>query len=138
MIIATYLIRAMLVVLLAFAGIEKLFLPYSKEEFSATKSNSDPIFVEYYDLLMTTGYLNYVGTFQLLVSLLLAFHRTYLLGAIMLVPLMVSIVMTHVFLSKDIAYLGMDIGFLLMNLFLIWPYRNHLKETLLYPKVPTP
>ncbi len=124
-----WIIRALLIVLFTFAGIEKLFLPYDKEIFAASKTNSDPIFVDYYDLLMTTGYLNYVGIIQLIIAVLLVFSRTYLLGAIMLLPLMVSIIMTHVFLSGDLIYLAMDTGFLLMNLALIWPHREKLSKT---------
>lgn len=61
---------------------------------------TDALFFEFYYLLEKTGYLYFVGFFQLLCGLLLLIKRAQILGSIMLMPLLLCLLMTHVFISK--------------------------------------
>lgn len=106
-----------------YAGIEKLFLPYDPSVFRTDAAHADPIFFTYYDLLQSSGYLYFVGFFQLLCGALLVFKRTYLLGSIMLVPLMLCLLMTHVFFSKYLPFIIFDSIMFLMNSVLL-SYRS--------------
>lgn len=123
--IATYIIRFLLAVLFIWAGYEKLFIPYSPEAFQAGCPDCNPDFFAYYDILQQNGYLNFVGFFQALCGLLLIFKRSYLLGAIMLVPLVLCLWATHIFISGNGFYLVFDGAVFLLTTFLILP---HLKE----------
>jgi hypothetical protein len=74
------------------------------------------------------GYLYFVGFFQLLCGLLLVFKRTWLLGSIMLVPLMLCLLMTHLFSSKYVLFIAFDALLFLMVLFLLSRKRKPLKN----------
>ncbi|MEM6866393.1 MAG: MauE/DoxX family redox-associated membrane protein, partial [Bacteroidota bacterium] len=91
--IVVYIIRFLLAFLFIYAGIEKLFLPYDPSVFRTDAAEADPVFFTYYELLQGSGYLYFVGFFQLLCGTLLIFKRTYLLGSIMLVPLILCLLM---------------------------------------------
>ena len=125
--IAIYIIRFLVALLFTWSGTEKLFLPYDPSVFKANSLESDPSFFEFYDLLQGAGYLYFVGFFQLLCGLLLVFKRTYLLGSIMLVPLILCLLMTHVFFSKNPYYMSFDSTMLVLMLFLISRNFNELK-----------
>ena len=112
---ATYLIRFLLALIFIYAGIEKLFMPYNPSVFKSDVAMTDPKFFDFYDFLMGTGYLYFVGFFQLLNGLLLVFRRTYLLGAVMMIPLMLCLRMTHVFISRYVGYIVFDGVMFLMN-----------------------
>ena len=132
--IATYIIRFLLALLFIWAGIEKLFLPYDPTEFQTEIAGTDPLFFEFYDLLHRAGYLDFVGFFQLLCGALMVFKRTYLLGSIMFVPLILCLLMTHVFFSHNWLYIVFDSATFCVNLFLILQHAKALKATILKPQ----
>ena len=132
--IATYIIRFLLALLFIWAGIEKLFLPYDPTEFQTEVANTDPLFFEFYDLLHRVDYLYFVGFFQLLCGALMVFKRTYLLGSIMFVPLILCLLMTHVFFSQNWLYMIFDSVTFCVNLFLILQHAKALKDTILKPQ----
>ncbi|MEL7268278.1 MAG: DoxX family membrane protein [Bacteroidota bacterium] len=117
--IATYIIRFLLALMFVWAGIEKLFLPYNPSVFRADAAEAQEVFFTFYELLQSSGYLYFVGFFQLLCGLFLIFKRTWLLGSIMLVPLMLCLLMTHVFFSKYSLFILFDVLFFSMVLFLV-------------------
>ncbi|WP_438712338.1 MauE/DoxX family redox-associated membrane protein [Aquimarina muelleri] len=117
--VTVYIIRFLLAFMFIYAGIEKLFLPYDPSVFKTNAVGSDPLFFEFYDFLQNSGYLYFVGFFQLLCGLLLVFKRTYVLAVIMLVPLILCLLMTHVYFSKNIFYILFDSGMFLLNTLLI-------------------
>lgn len=129
--IATYIIRFLLALLFLHAGIEKLFLPYHATEFQTEVAVTDPLFFEFYELLHKAGYLYFVGFFQLLCGALMVFKRTYLLGSIMFVPLILCLLMTHVFFSQNWLYIVFDSVTFCVNLFLIAQHAKALKATIL-------
>ena len=129
--IAIYIIRFLLALLFIWSGTEKLFLPYDPSVFKANSLESDPSFFEFYDLLQGAGYLYFVGFFQLLCGLLLVFKRTYLLSSIMLVPLILCLLMSHVFFSKNPYYISFDSTMLVLMLFLISRNFTELKPVFL-------
>ena len=131
---ARYIIRFLLALIFIYAGIEKLFLPYNPSVFKSDVEMTDPKFFEFYDFLMGTGYLYFVGFFQLLNGLLLVFRRTYLLGAIMMIPLMLCLLMTHVFISRYMGFIVFDGVMFLMNGFLVLSHFRELKMTFLKPQ----
>lgn len=118
--IVVYIIRFLLAFLFIYAGIEKLFLPYDPSVFRTDAAEADPVFFTYYDLLQGSGYLYFVGFFQLLCGTLLIFKRTYLLGSIMLVPLILCLLMTHVFFSKYPVFIIFDSVIFSLNLVLLF------------------
>ena len=132
--IATCIIRFLLAGLFIHAGVEKLFLPYDPSEFQTEVAGTDPLFFEFYDLLHRAGYLYFVGFFQLLCGALMIFKRTYLLGSIMFVPLILCLLMTHVFFSQNWLYIVFDSVTLCVNLFLIIQHAEALKATILQPQ----
>lgn len=132
--IATYIIRFLLALLFIWAGIEKLFLPYDPTEFQTEVAGTDPLFFEFYDLLHRAGYLSFVGFFQLLCGALMIFKQTYLLGSIMFVPLILCLLMTHVFFSKNWLYIVFDSATFCVNLFLLLQHSKALKTTILKPQ----
>lgn len=82
--IAVYVIRILLALMFIWAGIEKLFLPFNPSVFRANTAEAAEEFFTFYELLQSTGYLYFVGFFQLLCGILLLFKRTYILAAISL------------------------------------------------------
>ena len=129
--IATYVIRFLLALIFIYAGIEKLFLPYDPSVFKADISMTDPQFFVFYDLLMKAGFLYFVGFFQLLNGLLLVFKRTYLIGAVMMVPLLLCLLMSQVFIAKYIWFILFDSTLFVLNALLIAPHFKELKSVFL-------
>ena len=108
MTIVTNIIRFLLALMFIYAGIEKLFLPYNPSVFRADAPEVAEEFFTFYELLQASGYLYFVGFFQLVCGILLVFKRTYLLGSIMLVPLTLCLLMTHVFFSEYLGFILFD------------------------------
>jgi uncharacterized membrane protein YphA (DoxX/SURF4 family) len=125
-----YIIRFLLAFIFIYSGIEKLFLPYNPLVFRADSPEAHESFFIFYELLQAAGYLNFVGVFQLLCGLLLVFKRTWLLGSIMLVPLILCLLMTHLFFSKYELFIAFDAILFLMVLFLLSRKRKLLKNIL--------
>lgn len=134
--IILYSIRFLLALIFIYAGIEKLFLPYEPSVFKSDVEMTDPRFFEFYDFLMGTGYLYFVGFFQLLNGLLLIFKRTYLLGAVMMVPLILCLLMTHVFISKYVGFILFDSFMFILNSILLLSHYQVLKNTFLKQQKP--
>lgn len=132
--IATYFIRFLLALIFTYAGIEKLFLPYDPTEFQTEVAGTNPLFFEFYNLLHKAGYLYFVGCFQLLCGGLMIFKRTYLLGSIMFVPLILYLLMTQIFFSRNWLYIVFDSATFCLNLFLIAPQSKALKAAILKPQ----
>ena len=65
MTIVTYIIRFLLALMFIYAGIEKLFLPYNPSVFRADAPEVAEEFFTFYELLQASGYLYFVGFFQL-------------------------------------------------------------------------
>ena len=131
--IVIYIILFLLAVMFIWAGIEKLFLPYNPSVFRANSADAHESFFAFYELLQNAGYLYFVGFLQLLCGLLLVFKRTYLLASIMLVPLVLCLLMTHVFFSKFFGYMIFDIIIFLLNAVLLM-YRREDWMTFLFKK----
>lgn len=132
--IVRYIIRFALALIFIYAGTEKLFLPYNPSVFKSDVEMTDPKFFEFYDFLMGTGYLYFVGFFQLLNGLLLVFKRTYLLGAVMMVPLMLCLLMTQVFISRYVGFILFDGAMFALNVILIAEHFKELKALFLKPQ----
>ena len=132
--IVIYIARFLLALIFIYAGIEKIFLPYNPSVFKSDVEMTDPKFFQFYDFLMGTGYLYFVGSFQLLNGLLLVFRRTYLLGAIMMVPLMLCLLMTHIFISRYVGFILFDGAMFLLNGLLIARHFKELEQVFLKPQ----
>ncbi len=132
--IVIYIARFLLALIFIYAGIEKIFLPYNPSVFKSDVEMTDPKFFQFYDFLMGTGYLYFVGFFQLLNGLLLVFRRTYLLGAIMMVPLMLCLLMTHIFISRYVGFILFDGAMFLLNGLLIARHFKELEQVFLKPQ----
>lgn len=117
--IVAYIIRFLLALIFIYAGIEKLFLPYDPSVFRADAAEAAEEFFMFYEFLQVSGYLYFVGFFQLLCGLLLVFKRTYLLGSIMLIPLLLCLLMTHIFFSKYYMFITFDTIMFCLNLTLL-------------------
>ncbi|MEM6735253.1 MAG: DoxX family membrane protein [Bacteroidota bacterium] len=133
--IARYIIRFLLALIFIYAGIEKLFLPYNPSVFKSDAEMTDPKFFEFYDFLMGTGYLYFVGFFQVLNSLLLVFKKTYLLGSVMMVPLMLCLLMTQIFIARYAGFIIFDSVIFLLNGILLLSHFKELKTVFLKPQV---
>lgn len=132
--IVIYIARFLLALIFIYAGIEKILLPYNPSVFKSDVEMTDPKFFQFYDFLMGTGYLYFVGFFQLLNGLLLVFKRTYLLGAIMMVPLMLCLLMTHIFISRYVGFILFDGVLFLLNGLLIARHFKELEQVFLKPQ----
>ncbi|MDE2729756.1 MAG: DoxX family membrane protein [Gemmatimonadota bacterium] len=131
---ATYIARFLLAFIFIFAGIDKWFVPYDPAEMQVEFAETNPLFYEFYDLLHNAGYLYFVGFFQLLCGSLMVFGRTYLLGGIMFVPLMLCLAMTHVFFSQNWPFLAFDVTMIALVVFLLGQRSGELKATILKPQ----
>ena len=117
--VVVYIIRFLLAFLFIYAGMEKLFLPFNPAVFKAQVEMADPLFFEFYKLMQGSGYLYFVGFFQLLCGLLLVFKRTYVLASIMLVPLILCLLMNQMLIAKYLGYIVFDVILLIFNLIIV-------------------
>lgn len=129
-----YFIRFYLAFTFIRPGFGKLFGKYDAEAFKAKQSMMSPEYLAYYDLLMQSGFMNFVGASQIVIAILLVFKRTYLLGAVMLVPLILQLVMVHVFLSGYTNKILFDSLLLVLALVLIFQNFEALKNVFLKPQ----
>ena len=132
--IVSYIIRFLLSALFLWAGYEKLFIPYNAEVFRAGCPDCAIDFFTFYELLERNGYLYFVGFLQLLCGVLLVFKRSYVLAAIMLVPLILCLLMTHVFFSKNTSYIVFDSSIFLLNAILIGYNFKNIRQSILKPQ----
>ena len=117
--ITIYILRFLLALLFIYSGIDKLFLPFNSDMFKVNAIGSDPLFFEFYSLLQGTGFLYFVGFFQLLCGVLLVFKRTYVLASIMLIPLILCLLMTQMLIAKHMGYIIFDVIVLTLNMILL-------------------
>ncbi|KQC30399.1 DoxX family membrane protein [Flagellimonas eckloniae] len=129
--IVVYIIRFLLALMFIYAGVEKLFMPYDSSVFRADTAEAAEEFFMFYEFLQASGYLYFVGFFQLLCGALLVFKRTYLLGSVMLVPLILCLLMTHVFFSKYMQFIIFDLVFFLLNLVVLFSRYKEWQPVLL-------
>lgn len=129
MTITSYLFRFLLTLLFVWHGLQKLLMHQA-----IPNDGLHPRFTTFYALLSDSGFLLFVGFCQLLCGILLVFKKTSLLGAVMLVPLLLCLVMTHVFISRNTAYLLFDVLLLFMNGFLVYLDFARLKTAFLAPQ----
>ncbi|WP_103863504.1 DoxX family membrane protein [Aquimarina sp. I32.4] len=132
--IAIYSIRFLFALLFIYNGIEKLFIPYDSSAFRESLPENSDTFFEFYHLLQTTGFICFVGFFQILCGTLLIFKRTYFLGSIMLTPILLCMVMTHVFITRNPSYLAFDSLLFLCNVYLIGSNFKKIKPAILQPQ----
>ncbi|WP_234859221.1 DoxX family protein [Aquimarina aquimarini] len=132
--IAIYSIRFLFALLFIYNGIEKLFIPYDSSAFRESLPENSDTFFEFYHLLQTTGFIYFVGFFQILCGVLLLFKRTYFLGSIMLTPILLCMVMTHVFITRNPSYLAFDSFLFLCNVYLIGYNFKKIKPAILQPQ----
>jgi len=131
MIILTYIIRIILMLQFVYAGVEKLFLPFDADKFAKENTGMET-FIRFYTLLNDTGYLYFVGLFELLCGILLIFNKTYLLAAVMMIPLLLCIVTTHLLISHSPFRLAYDSFLLLMNAMLLFRHYKALNRFFLH------
>ncbi len=131
MTVVIYIIRFLLAFIFIYAGIEKLFMPYDLSVFRADVAEADSTFFIYYDLLRGSGYLYFVGFFQLLCGLLLVFKRPNLFGAIMLITLILCLLMTHICFSKYIKFIIFDAIVLSLNILVLFSIHKNWKPLIL-------
>ncbi len=130
--ITNYLIRLFLAYTFIPHGIEKLVAKIDVQEYIAYGLGKP--FIDFYLLLESSGYIFFVGFFQLLCGTLLIFKRTYLLGAVMMIPLTLCMLACHVFLSHSVAFMLYDACVLVTNLFLVLSSFTILKQVFLKPQ----
>lgn len=126
--ILCFIIRVLLFMQFFYAGIEKLFLPFDATKLREENALSGT-FVQFYTLLHDTGYLLFVGFFQALCAVLLLFRKTYLLGAVMLTPILFCLVATHVFITRSNSRAFYDLFLMTLNTVLILCNYQSLKQT---------
>lgn len=112
-----YAFRLFLVYMFVWHGIEKLVKKIDPQEYIDYGLGGD--FLDFYLLWERTGFIYVIGFFQLIGGLLLLFKRTTLFGAILLLPLSIGMLSTHVFISHNLDFFLLDFVILLMNLSLI-------------------
>jgi uncharacterized membrane protein YphA (DoxX/SURF4 family) len=77
---------------------------------------------EFIGAMAATGYLQTVAAFQVIGGLLLIIGRFVPLGLTLLAPIIVNILLFHIYFERS--GLGMAVAVVLVFLFLIWRYRD--------------
>ena len=77
---------------------------------------------EFIGAMAATGYLQAVAALQVIGGLLLVIGRFVPLGLTLLGPIIVNILLYHLFIERS--GLGMAVGIVLVSLFLLWRYRD--------------
>ena len=114
--IIIYIIRFLLASFFMYIAIERLINPTLME---ANTLGVSIKFIEFYNLLQTSGFMSFVILIQTLCSVLLVFKKTYLVGAIMLTSLLLCFIMIHLFISKSTPFLIFDVILFVLNTILI-------------------
>tara|TARA_B100000809_G_scaffold261450_1_gene310373 strand:+ start:7089 stop:7493 length:405 start_codon:yes stop_codon:yes gene_type:complete len=124
------IIRFFLALLFIYVAIDKTLNPAIPENEIGISAN----FITFYTLLLESKFIFFVCFIEFLSGALLLFKRTYLLGAIMLVPLLLCLLMIHVFISKSNFYLIFDGTLFLLNSILIIYRFKDIKIGILKPQ----
>ncbi len=122
----TYLTRFFLAYVFIPHGIEKITTTIDIQEYHDFGLGQD--FIDFYLLWEKTGFIVFIGVLQLIMGLLLIPKKTYLFGAVLLAPMNVGMIATHIYLSKSWDFLIWDALMFILNLYLIIPYYKLLIE----------
>ena len=98
-----------------YVAVDKTLNPIIPEDEIGISAN----FITFYGLLLESKFIFFVCFMELMSGILLLFKRTYLLGAVMLVPLLLCLFMIHIFISKSSFYIIFDGTLFLLNSILI-------------------
>lgn len=128
----TYLSRLLLAYVYIPHGLEKLYKKIDPQEYLDYKLGQD--FVDFYLHLERSGYIWVIGFAQLIGGLLLIFKRTYLFGAVWLLPISIGMTCCHIFISHAADFLIFDAMVLTLNLYLILKHFNVLSRTFFKPQ----
>lgn len=125
-IVLIYLFRFFLAYVFIPHGIEKISTRIDVQEYHDFGLGQN--FIDFYLIFEKTGYMVFIGYLQLIIGVLLIPKRTYLLAAVMLLPLNIGMVACHVYLSGSMDFLIWDLGMTLINLYLIMAhYKQFVK-----------
>lgn len=87
-------------------------------------------------LMANSGWMKVIGLFQLVGGLLVLIGRTAPLGLTILAGLLINILCFHIFLDNG-ANLAPGIVFSVLDIFLIYAYRDHFKGIFSFNSAPT-
>ncbi|SHG17904.1 DoxX family membrane protein [Pedobacter caeni] len=130
--IFTYIVRALLAYVYIPHGLEKLYTKINVQEYIDFKLGQD--FIDFYLIWEKSGYIWVIGIAQFLGGLLLLFKRTYLFGAVCLLPVSIGMFFCHIFISHAQDFLIFDALVLILNLYLILLHFKSLKSTFFKPQ----
>lgn len=115
--VIAYISRILLAYVYIPHGLEKLYQKIDPQEYLDFKLGQE--FVDFYLHFERSGYIWVIGVAQLIGGLLLIFRRTYLFGAVFLLPVSIGMLSCHIFISHAMDFLLFDAIVLLLNLYLI-------------------
>lgn len=125
-----YSIRFILAILFIYVAFDKILHP----AIPADETGINAEFELFYKLLVDSKFMYFVCACELVCGLLLLFKRTYLLGAIMFVPLLLCLVMTHICISKSSFYIAFDSSLFILNAILIIYRFKDIKQSVFKPQ----
>ena len=128
--IIIYIIRFLLALFFIYVAIDRFINPMMPQDEIGLNTE----FIAFYALLLKSNFIYFVCVCELVCGALLLLKRTYLLGAIMFVPLLLCLLMTHVFISKNSFYLIFDISLFFLNSILIVYRYKELKQVFFKPQ----
>lgn len=133
--VLSYLSRIFLAYVFIPHGWEKLTTKINPQEYIDFGLGGD--FLDFYLIWERTGYIWLIGVAQLVGGLLLIPKRTYLFGAIWLLPVSIGMVSCHIFISKSIDFMLFDAIIVTTNLYLISTHLVKLYKSVLFAKQKT-
>lgn len=128
--ILSYIARIFLAYIFIPHGWEKLTTKINPQEYIDFGLGGD--FLEFYLIWERTGYIWVIGVAQLIGGLLLIPKRTYLFGAIWLLPVSIGMVSCHIFISKSTDFMIFDGIVVTSNLYLILTHIIRLSKNVLF------
>lgn len=133
--VLSYLSRIFLAYVFIPHGWEKLTTKINPQEYIDFGLGGD--FLDFYLIWERTGYIWLIGVAQLVGGLLLIPKRTYLFGAIWLLPVSIGMVSCHIFISKSVDFMLFDAIIVATNLYLISIHLVKLYKSVLFAKQKT-
>lgn len=128
--ILSYIARIFLAFIFIPHGWEKLTTKINPQEYIDYGLGGD--FLEFYLIWERTGYIWVIGVAQFIGGLLLIPKRTYLFGAIWLLPVSIGMVSCHIFMSKSTDFMIFDGIVVTTNLYLILTHIIRLSKNGLF------
>lgn len=128
--ILSYIARIFLAFIFIPHGWEKLTTKINPQEYIDYGLGGD--FLDFYLIWERTGYIWVIGIAQLIGGLLLIPKRTYLFGAIWLLPVSIGMVSCHIFISKSTDFMIFDGIVVTTNLYLILTHIIRLSKNGLF------